>query len=137
MSTTAQDQTIVSIANDVFAHCQGGDESHDYVDYDGQIWDKHFAEGWTSIEGDGRVYTGREEVSAKYREWQQGVTVYGCEVEGPYIGKDSFSIGFEIDMEPKDGSFPRMKMKEIAIYTVADGKIVKEEFCYTPMPDCS
>jgi len=136
MSTMTQNPTIVSIANDVFAHCKAGDESVDFVEYDGQIWDKHFADGWTSIEGDGRVYNGRDEVIAKYREWQQGVTMYGCEVEGPFIGKDNFSIIFEIDMEPKDGSFPRMKMKEVATYTIENGKIVKEEFCYPPMPDC-
>lgn len=136
MSTMTQNETIVKIAKDLVAHCKSGDESMDYVEYDGKLWDKHFAEGWTSIEGDGRVYTGRDEVSAKYREWQKGVTVHGCEIEGPFIGKDSFSVTFELDMEGKDGSFPRMKMKEVAIYSVKNDKIVKEEFCYMPMGDC-
>ena len=136
MSTMTQDPTIVSIANDVFAHCKAGDESVDYVEYDGKIWDKHFAEGWTSIEGDGRVYNGRDEVSAKYREWQQGVTVHDCQVEGPFIGRNGFSIIFDLDMESTKGEFPRMRMKEVANYTVENGKVVKEEFCYMPMPDC-
>lgn len=134
MSTTSQDPTITQIANDLFEHCKGGDESMDYVAYDGTIWDKHYADGWTSIEGDGKVYTGRDEVSAKYKEWQNGTTVHGCEVEGPFIGTNGFSIVFEIDMEMKDGSMPRMKLKEIADYTVENGKIVKEEFRFMPMP---
>ncbi len=135
MSTMTQDPTIVSIANDVVAHCKSGDESMDYVEYDGKIWDKHFKEGWTSIEGDGRVYTGRDEVSAKYREWQQGVKVHDCQVEGPFIGQNGFSVIFDLDMESTKGEFPRMRMKEVAHYTVEDGKIVKEEFCYMPMGD--
>lgn len=134
MSTMTQDPTIVSIANDIVEHCNTGDHNADYVEYDGKIWDKHFAEGWTSIEGDGKVYTGRDEVSAKYREWQKGVTVHDCQVEGPFIGKSGFSIIFDLDMESKDGSFPRMRMKEVANYTVEGGKVVKEEFCYAPMP---
>lgn len=136
MSTMTQNETIVKIANDVVTHCKSGDESVDYVDYDTKIWDKHFKEGWTSIEGDGRVYHGRDEVSAKFREWQKGVTVHDCQVEGPFIGQNGFSVIFDLDMEAKDGSFPRMRMKEVAQYTVEDGKIVKEEFCYMPMGDC-
>lgn len=136
MSTMTQDQTIVTIANDLVTHCKSGDENVDFVEYDSKIWDKHFKEGWTSIEGDGRVYTGRDEVSAKYREWQQGVQVHECIVEGPFIGRDSFSVIFDLDMESKKGEFPRMRVKEVANYTVENGKIVKEEFCYMPMGEC-
>ena len=44
-------------------------------------------------------------------------------------GEDRFGVVFEMDAEPKGGS--RFKMKEIAIYTVADGKITREEFFYS------
>lgn len=135
MSTMTQNPVIVTIANDLVTHCKSGDQDVDFVEYDSKLWDKHYADGWTSIEGDGKVYKGRDEVSEKYRQWEGTVTCHGCEVEGPFVGKDSFSVIFEIDMEPKDGSFPRMKMKEVANYTVKDGKIVKEEFCYMPMPE--
>lgn len=133
MASTTKD-IITEIANDVFAHCKI--DSQDIVEHDSQIWSKHFAEGWTSIEGDGRVYTGRDEVVAKYKEWQAGVLVHGCEVAGPFIGRDSFSLVFDLDMESKDGTWPRTKMQEVAIYTVENGKVVKEEFCYQPM-DCN
>lgn len=136
MGTMIQDETITKIAKDVVEHCKSGDESVDYVEYDAKIWDQHFAENWTSVEGDGKTYTGRDAVIAKYREWQNATTVHGCEIEGPFIGQNGFSVIFEIDMEPKDGSFPRMKMKEVADYTVENGKIVKEEFRFMPMGDC-
>lgn len=129
--TTTAKNTIIEIANDLVAHCKN--ESADIVDHDSKIWDKHFAQGWTSIEGDGRVYSGRDEVIAKYKEWQAGVIVHGCEVTGPFIGQDSFSVIFDLDMESKDGSWPRMKLQEIANYTIQNGKVVKEEFCYPPM----
>ncbi len=133
MTTTSKD-IITEIANDLVAHCKI--EADDIVEHDCKIWDKHFAEGWTSIEGDGQVYTGREEQIAKYRQWEAGVIVHGCEVIGPFIGVDGFSVIFELDMEGKDGAFPRSQMTEVANYTVENGKIVKEEFRYPPM-ECS
>lgn len=134
MTTTTSAETIAQIANDLVEHCKTGDPDCDFVEYDSKIWDKHFAEGWTSIEGDGKVYTGREEVAAKYKQWEAGVTCHSCEVTGPFIGSDGFSVIFDLDMEAKDGSFPRMNMREIANYTVENGKITKEEFRYPPMP---
>ncbi len=136
MTTATQDKTITTIAKDLVAHCKAGDESMDYVEYDSKIWDKHFADSWTSIEGDGKTYVGREAVIAKYQEWAKNITCYGCEVEGPFIGTDGFSVIFELDAECKQGTFPRMKMKEVANYTVENGKIVKEEFRYIPMDAC-
>ena len=132
MTTTKQKETITQIANDLVAHCKS-EPTGDFVEHDSKLWEKHYADGWMSVEGDGRVYTGKDEVSAKYREWEKGVTCHGVEVEGPFIGHNGFSVIFEIDMEPKDGSFPRMKMKEVADYTVENGKIVKEDFRYPPM----
>ncbi len=127
MSTT-QIESVTQIANELVAHCKSPCE--DMLEHDAKLWDKHFVEGWTSIEGDGRVYTGREEVGAKYKKWESEVTCHSCEVTGPFVGPSGFSVIFDLDMEPKDGSWPRMKMQEIAEYTVENGKIVKEEFRY-------
>jgi len=131
MTTTTA--TITEIANDLVAHCST--PPADNIAYDNAIWDKHFAEGWISIEGNGKTYRGREEVTAKYKEWEEGVTCHSCKVEGPFVGQSGFSVIFDLDMECKNGSFPRMTMKEVANYTVEGGKITKEEFCYQ-CPDC-
>lgn len=134
MSTTAS--TIAQIANDLVAHCRAGDENTDFVEHDSKIWDKHFAESWTSIEGDGKVCNTREELIAKYKQWQKDVTCHSCTVEGPFIGHNTFSVIFDLDMESNTGEFPRMQMKEIATYTVENDKIVKEEFCYQYSDQC-
>ena len=136
MTTATQDKTITTIAKDLVAHCKAGDESMDYVEYDSKIWDKHFADSWTSIEGDGKTYVGRDAVIEKYKAWQSSTKVHSCEVEGPFIGQHGFSVTFDLDMESTDGSFPRMKVKEVADYTVENGKIVKEEFRFMPMDAC-
>jgi hypothetical protein len=130
--TTAANTNIAEIANDLVAHCKT-EPTGDIIEHDSKLWDKHFAQGWKSIEGDGKTFNGRDEVIAKYKEWQSGVTMHSCEVTGPFVGQGGFSVIFEIDMESKDGSFPRMKMQEIANYTVENGKIVQEEFCFPPM----
>lgn len=136
MTTATQNQTILTIAKDLVAHCKSGNESTDYVEHDTKIWDKHFADNWTSIEGDGKVFKGRDQVIEKYRQWQNMTTVHGCNIEGPFVGQNGFSVIFELDMESKDGSFPRMKMKEVAEYTVENGKVTQEEFRFMPMDAC-
>ncbi|MBO6512413.1 MAG: nuclear transport factor 2 family protein [Phycisphaerales bacterium] len=133
MSTTAS--TIAQIANDLVAHCQT--PTDDFVEHDAKIWDKHYADNWISIEGDGKTFQGRDEVIAKYREWEKGVTMHGCEVIGPFLGQTGFSVIFDMDIECNNGTFPRMRMKEIANYTVENDKIVKEEFCYQYSDQCA
>ena len=125
--------TITQIANDVVDHCKT--HAEDIIEHDSKIWDKHFAENWTSIEGDGKTYEGRDAVIEKYKEWESGVTMHGCEVTGPFVGPNGFSVIFDLDMESKDGTWPRMNMREVANYTVENGKITQEEFRYPPM-DC-
>tara|TARA_R110000868_G_scaffold119469_2_gene316904 strand:+ start:224632 stop:225048 length:417 start_codon:yes stop_codon:yes gene_type:complete len=133
---TTATATITEIANDLVTHCKSGDEGVDMVEYDTKIWDKHFANNFNSIEGDGREYNTREELVAKYKKWQEEVTCHDCKVEGPFVGQNSFSVIFDLDMESKVNAFPRMRMKEIATYTVENGKIVKEEFCYESSDKC-
>jgi hypothetical protein len=123
--------TITQIANDLVEHCKVPCE--DIVAHDSKLWDKHFAENWTSIEGDGKTYEGRDAVIGKYKEWEAGVIMHGCEVTGPFVGPNGFSVIFDIDMECKDGSMPRMNMREVANYTVENGKITQEEFRFPPM----
>ena len=45
---------------------------------------------------------------------------------------DRFAVAFSYDMTPKAGPMAgrRMQMEEVGLYTVADEKIVKEDFFY-------
>ena len=134
MTTTTPLDVITQIANDLVEHSKADIPADEFADHDAKIWDKHFAESWTSIEGDGKVYVGREAVIGKYKEWASGVIMHGCEVTGPFVGPNGFSVIFDLDMESKNASFPRMTMREVANYTVEGGKITKEEFRFPPMP---
>lgn len=54
-------------------------------------------------------------------------------MEGPWPhGDDRFAVRFTYDITNKPSGM-RMQMDEIGVFTVADGKVVREEFFYPPM----
>ncbi len=57
---------------------------------------------------------------------------HGNEVSDPLVADNFFSCRMKMDATFKEGG--RQSMEEICLYQVADGKIVKEEFFYTPTP---
>ncbi|MEQ8401745.1 MAG: nuclear transport factor 2 family protein [Roseitalea porphyridii] len=82
-------------------------------------------------EGQERVTEGREGIAGKHAWWAANFEVHRAEVEGPFpSGDDRFAVIFEIDATHKE-SGQREAMKEVALYHVADGKIVREEFFYS------
>ncbi|MGP1273686.1 MAG: SnoaL-like domain-containing protein [Phycisphaerales bacterium] len=100
---------------------------------DRPLWEAHFHPDFVSVEGSGEEARGFDGVAAKQKAWMDAHTMHGFEAEGPYLGRDAVVIRYTIDVEPKDGSWPRMTMAEAAVYTVRDGKVVREEFMYEPM----
>ena len=56
--------------------------------------------------------------------------VHSVEVEGPLVAGSHFSVVFRLDVTFKPEG-KRFKMEEVAVYKVADGKIVYEEFFYS------
>ncbi len=84
-----------------------------------------------SCEGVGAEFEwrGRNATVAKGEVWMKENKIHGARSEGPYIGATGFSVKFEMDVENlKTGV--RRPMTEIGVYTVRDGKIVREEFMY-------
>ena len=73
---------------------------------------------------------GMEAVLAKGKGWEAAHEFHSAQTEGPYPHGDRFAVHFIFDVTNKQMK-RRMKMDEIALYTVKDGKIVKEEFFYT------
>jgi len=57
---------------------------------------------------------------------------HGNEVSEPIVADNFFSCRMKMDATFKEGG--RQSMEEICLYQVEDGKIVKEEFFYTPAP---
>ncbi len=54
-------------------------------------------------------------------------------ITDPIVAEHFFSIGMLMNVQMK-GVPVAIDMDEICVYTVRDGKIVKEEFFYTPQP---
>ncbi|WP_347358679.1 nuclear transport factor 2 family protein [Bdellovibrio sp.] len=72
---------------------------------------------------------GIEAIRKKNREWDETMNVHSMEVDGPFPCGDRFAVYFKIDATDKKTQ-KRMKMNEVGLYTVHNGKIIKEEFFY-------
>ena len=112
----------------VAAAVAGGDAERAFVD-------QYYADNVVSIEGaDSEDMPGRIEgidaIRGKHDWWFDNNEVHGTQAEGPFIGHrdDQFVIKFSLDATPNGGE--RNVMQEVGIYTVADGKIVQEEYLY-------
>ncbi len=99
--------------------------------------DQLYAKDVVSVEaaqfpGMQRETTGLEGVRAKSVQWASDNEVHSGSTEGPWPHDDKFIVRFSYDVTNKP-SGQRRKMDEAALFTVKDGKIVREEFFY-PVP---
>lgn len=85
-----------------------------------------------AMEGGSAVSDGVEAIQAKHDWWAGAYDVHGVDMDGPFINENQFSIIFDMDVTEK-ASGNRWKGKEVALYEVADGKIVRESFFMAPM----
>lgn len=58
--------------------------------------------------------------------------MHGVEVSDPIVAESFFSCAMSMDVTFK--GVGRIKMEEICLYKVENGKIIYEEFFYTPDP---
>jgi ketosteroid isomerase-like protein len=79
--------------------------------------------------GQSRESKGLAAVKAKGEWWNANHEVHSTVVEGPLVAGSRFAVTFKMDITFKPQS-RRFQMEEIAVYQVADGKIVHEEFFY-------
>lgn len=73
---------------------------------------------------------GIEAVIAKSKWWADNHEVHSESVEGPWPHGDRFIVRFTYDVTNKPSN-TRMTLDEGALFTVQDGKIVREEFFYS------
>jgi ketosteroid isomerase-like protein len=93
-----------------------------------------FAEDAVSVEafappGQDPTSSGLAAIRAKGEWWTNNHEVHGGEVHGPYPNGDRFAVRFAFDLTFKPTG-KRQKMDEIGLFTVKDGKIIREEFFY-------
>jgi hypothetical protein len=55
------------------------------------------------------------------------MNVHSFDVQGPFVAHDRFVVLYDADVSDKKTN-QRHKMSEVGVYTVKDGKIVREEF---------
>jgi len=80
--------------------------------------------------GGSRESKGLDAVLAKGEWWVNNHEVHSVVVEGPLVAGSHFSVVFKLDITFKPQA-KRFTMEEVAVYKVADGKIVYEEFFYS------
>ncbi|MNK95778.1 SnoaL-like domain protein [compost metagenome] len=73
---------------------------------------------------------GIEAIRRKNKQWDEEMEVHSMDVQGPFPLGDRFAVHFKFDATERKNN-KRMKMEEVGLYTVKNGKIVKEEFFYT------
>lgn len=96
--------------------------------------DTLFAQDMISVEagvppGMEREARGLAAVKAKGEWWRANHEIHSAMVTGPWPHDDRFIVGFQYEVTHKP-SGQRMKMDEVGLYFVRDGKIVREEFFY-------
>ena len=122
-------ETVEQIAKGVAALCREGR----FLD----AVERYYAPSIVSIEavdfGLGREQRGINAIRHKHAFWEEHNETHGVTVSGPYLGMDpaadQFALHFVFDITRK-ATGVRSPLSEIALYTVAGGKIIHEEFFY-------
>jgi ketosteroid isomerase-like protein len=73
--------------------------------------------------------SGIEAIRQKHQWWEENNVVHSMEVNGPFLGNDQFAVQYTFDTTFKPTG-ERNQLTEMALYTVKDGKIVRERFFY-------
>ena len=82
-----------------------------------------------SMPGMPQATEGLPAIQAKSAWWVDNHEVHAATITGPWPNGDRFVVGFSYDVTNKP-SGQRMQMEEVGLYTVRDGRIVREEFFY-------
>src|SRR5205809_6891913 len=70
---------------------------------------------------------GKEGVRGKIDWWVNAMEIHSFDAGDPFVGHDRFVVQYDADVTDKN-SEQRRKLSEVGVYTVKDGKIVREEF---------
>lgn len=80
-----------------------------------------------SVEATAPESRGKEAVRGKIDWWVEAMQVHSFEASEPFVAHDRFVIQYDADLTEKE-SKKRRHMSEVGVYTVKNGKIVREEF---------
>ena len=90
-----------------------------------------------SIEPEGvpnQIVKGLEAIAAKGKAFESRIEkVNSSVVTDPIVAENFFSCGMLMNVNMNGVPMP-IDMDEVCVYQVRDGKIIKEQFYYTPQP---
>jgi SnoaL-like domain len=72
---------------------------------------------------------GIDAIRSKNQWWEENNEVHSNEVNGPFLGEGQFAVQYTFDATFKPTG-QRQRLTEMALYSVKDGKIVREQFFY-------
>jgi len=70
---------------------------------------------------------GKEGVRGKIDWWVNAMEVHSFKASEPFVAHDRFVVQYDADVTDKS-SKQRRQMSEVGVYTVKNGKIVREEY---------
>jgi SnoaL-like domain len=80
-----------------------------------------------AMDGDSPEVRGIEAVRKKTDWWEQNMQVHSFQASGPFVAHERFVVQYDADVTDKNSN-QRMQLSEVGVYTVKNGKIVREEF---------
>lgn len=103
-----------------------------------QVFQELYSPEIVSIEPEGAPWgtqQGFEALAKKGQEWNEMVTEFhSSEISDPLVAENFFTITMKSKVTMKGMDHP-IDMDEVCVYRVVDGKVVTEQFFYTPMPE--
>jgi len=122
--------TTQEVANQLVSLCREGKFE--------EVLEKLYSKDIESIEPEGSIFPnhakGLSALLDKGKQWEEMIAeVHSSEVSDPLVAENFFSITMKTKVTLRGMSEP-MNMDEVCIYRVEDGKVVTEQFFYTPMP---
>jgi ketosteroid isomerase-like protein len=126
--TTATPTATSAVAEELVAFCRAG-RNMDAIN-------TLYSPDIVSVESMGNEQMPREQkgidaIRAKNEWWSENNTVHSAATDGPFVGDGKFAVHYKYDVTFKPTG-DRQIMEEMALYTVNDGKVVREEFFYNP-----
>ena len=117
--------TAIDIANKLVELCRQGKNQDAKALY---------ADDAVSVEaiappGGQKETLGLAAIRAKGEWWRSNHEIHSAHVAGPWPNGNKFIVGFQFDITNKP-SGRRFTMEEMGLYTVENGKIVREEYFY-------
>ena len=127
MTTATATTSTAAVADELVSFCRAG-RNADAIN-------TLYSPDIVSVESMGnesmpREMKGIDAIRGKNQWWAENNEVHSAAVEGPFVGnEDKFAVYYNYDCTFKPTG-QRNNMEEMALYTVKDGKIVREQFFY-------